>query len=489
VNIIASLKDLQKVFLILVFLLVFFITLSPPQDADMWWHLSAGREMLEQGKILATDIFSYTKYGESWTNAFWLSDLILYLSYKTGGYPGIALFVSLIAVITMAVIYLHTAQNPFPLPLLIILLATFAIAPVWTPRPQILSFLLLAILDYGLSDQSGSIKKHPWILVPLFILWANMHGGFIFGFLLILACISGTLADRFLNRPTNSTTRQLGALITWTVIAALAISINPNGPALWKLPFYTVGVSIESIIEWRSPDFHRLDLHPVLWLIFLLIVGTGTSGKKLSGSELLKVIGFSYMAFVSQRSIGAFVVIATPVVINSLHDFWLQGVASFSSRFGRVFQRRQSKPIPISLAVSLNFLILAIFIVVIFLRAFSVSTLSQVHNGLPHQAVEWIRTNQPQGRMFNSYNWGGYLQWELPEYPVFIDGRADLYGEKLINGWWNVVNATDNGVALLDSWQVNFVLLEPNLPILQHLIQNGWHILYEDDIAVIIGRR
>jgi hypothetical protein len=111
-----------------------------------------------------------------------------------------------------------------------------------------------------------------------------------------------------------------------------------------------------------------------------------------------------------------------------------------------------------------------------------------VHKGLPLKAVEWIRENPPDGRMFNAYNWGGYFQWELPEYPVYIDGRADLYGEKTINDWWRVVNATDQGMALLDSWQANFVILEPGWPILERLNQNGWRVLYEDDIAIIMGR-
>ena len=281
-NIVASLQDLRKVFLILVFLLVFFITLSPPQDADMWWHLRAGKEMVEQGKILTTDIFSYTHYGEPWTNAFWLSDIVLFLAYKLGGYLGIALLVSLTAVLVMAVIYQHSAHNPFPLPLFIILLATFAIAPIWTPRPQIFSFLLLAILDYGLSRQNGFILKRPWLIVPMFILWANMHGGFIWGFLLMIAFIVGNGIDNLLKRENSLSFKQLGYLGIWTLIAASAISINPNGLSLWKLPFYTVGVSIQSITEWGSPDFHRLDLHPILWLIFLIIVGAGTSRKRFS---------------------------------------------------------------------------------------------------------------------------------------------------------------------------------------------------------------
>ncbi|HVF25031.1 MAG TPA: hypothetical protein VNA23_04035 [Anaerolineales bacterium] len=486
-NIFDLIKDLRKVFLTLVFMLVFFIALSPPQDADMWWHLAAGKEMVNQGKILTTDIFSYTHIGQNWTNAFWLSDIILFLVYELGGYFGITMLVAIVAVLTMMVIYRHTSNNPFPLPLLIILLASVAIAPVWTARPQIFSFLLLAILDYGLNDNDQYILRRPWLLVLLFVLWANMHGGFIWGFLLLFAFIIGNGFDNLLKRDNSVSVQQLGHLSVWTLIAALAIAINPNGFALWKLPFYTVGVSIQSITEWSSPDFHRLDLHPILWLLFLIISALGTSRKPLRWSGILKVIGFAYMAFISQRSIGPFVLVAAPVAIESFTALWLEW-RPLSNQMQMLYQSKTFVPVPTPIAIILNLTILGLFAFVIAAQAYSVSRQQQVHGGLPMKAVEWISANQPQGRMFNAYNWGGYLQWELPQYPVFIDGRADLYGEETITDWWSVVNATDEGVALLDSWQVNFVILEPGWPILEELSRIGWQVLYKDQEATIMGR-
>ena len=479
-----SLKDLNKILVILVFLLVFFIVLSPPQDADMWWHLAAGKKMVEQGNILTTDTFSYTHSGEPWTNAFWLSDTVLFLAYRLGSYLGITLLTAFAAVLTMAVVYRHTLGDPPVLRLLVILLGTFAISPVWTPRPQIFSFLLLAVLDYGLHGTSQVILKRPWLLILLFILWANIHGGFIWGFLLLLAFILGKGMDRLLQRENSLPWQTLGHLSLWTLAGALAIFINPNGLSLWNLPFYTVNVSIQLISEWHSPDFHRLDLHPLLWLLFLIIVGAGTSRNILSWSGILKVVGFSYMAFVSQRSIGPFVLVAIPVAIHSLTSTWSEWLSVFS----RMRKRDPSRSVSTKLAVILHVLILGMFVSIALLRAYSVSTTSQVHSGLPRQAVEAIRVSQPQAQMFNSYNWGGYLQWQLPEYPVFIDGRADLYGEQTINDWWSVVNGTNEGLELLDSWQVNFVILEPGWPVLEKLAQRGWHVLYKDNTAVDLER-
>ena len=194
------------------------------------------------------------------------------------------------------------------------------------------------------------------------------------------------------------------------------------------------------------------------------------------------------MAFISQRSLGPFVVVATPVVINSLKEIWSEGLPPLSKQLERLYNPKKSNPIPASLATILNMFIVGTLIFVASMRAYSISSTQQVHNGWPLKAVEWIRANRPNGQIFNAYNWGGYLQWELPEYPVFIDGRADLYGEKTMSDWWSVVNATDEGLALLDSWQVNFVLLEPGWPILERLSQNAWHVLYRDDTAIILGR-
>ena len=194
------------------------------------------------------------------------------------------------------------------------------------------------------------------------------------------------------------------------------------------------------------------------------------------------------MAFISQRSIGPFVVVATPIVINSINEMWSEWLSLLSKQIRRFYKWKQSKPIPVSFATILNMFIAGMLIFVTAMRASSVSTTQQVHNGLPLKAVKWIRTNQPKGQMFNAYNWGGYLQWELPEYPVFIDGRADLYGEKTIRDWWDVVNATDEALELLDLWQVQFVVLEPGWPVLEKLAQNGWRILYKDKTAIIMGR-
>jgi len=107
---------------------------------------------------------------------------------------------------------------------------------------------------------------------------------------------------------------------------------------------------------------------------------------------------------------------------------------------------------------------------------------------LPLDAVAYLKTESPPGRLFNSYNWGAYLLWELPAYPVCIDGRTDLYNDEIISQWLQVVRAESGWQAVLDRWQARLILLEPTMPVVGHLEQAGWRLLYQDERSVIYAR-
>jgi hypothetical protein len=471
----------------LVPLLVFFLIIRTPTDTDMWWHLRAGQEMVQRGQILTNDVFSFTRAGAQWTNAFWLADIAMYVLYRAGGFLALSLAAATLLAVTMLVI-LKQSSGSIQMNVCLILVGAFGLSPFGGVRPQLLSFLLLALLDFELIRYKQSRQLRPWIFIALFILWANVHGGFIWGLLLLAAFIGGEILNRLLDAENSLSWKNIGTLSLWSLLAGLATAINPNGISLWKLPFYTVQVSLTSINEWASPDFHRLDMHPMLWLIFILLIGLGLAKKIPDWGDILKFVGFAYMAFVSQRSIGPFIVVAIPVVSRYL---WLAWIERFKPGLipaeQEIYQRKSQKLAP-RLARVMNTIIILALAVAALGRAVWLSNSNLVYAEFPVQAVNWIKEHKPIGPMFNSYNWGGYLTWALPEYPVFIDGRADLYGDELMNGWWDVVNGSDKGFALLDKWQIKFVFLEPGWPVIQKLPAQGWQVLYKDEQTVIFGR-
>jgi len=113
---------------------------------------------------------------------------------------------------------------------------------------------------------------------------------------------------------------------------------------------------------------------------------------------------------------------------------------------------------------------------------------SLLKSSYPVAAVRWIDENHPEGPMLNEYNWGGYLTWFLRDYPVFIDGRTDLYGDEIISQWISIVQASEGWQTLLDHWKIRLILIEPGRPLANVLTKNGWTELYRDGQAVVFGR-
>ncbi|MCF6278330.1 MAG: hypothetical protein L3J16_06245 [Anaerolineales bacterium] len=471
-------------------LLIFILLTRTPADADMWWHLRAGDEMVQRGQILLRDVFSYTRAGTPWINAFWLADIFLFLIYKLGGYFTLAGFVALMAVATLGIVNIQTKGSAF-LRALVLLLAALTFAPIWTPRPQLFSFLLLAFLDGWLYRLKKGRSVRLWILVPLFALWANLHGGYVWGILLLVAEITGMLFDRWfsVDASRENASDIVHKLLGFTLLGSLAVLLNPNGFALWELPFKTVDISLNVIQEWLSPDFHQLNFQPLLWMFLLLITTLGLSQKRVRFGNLFKVLGFGYLTFISQRNMAPFAIIAAPMIARHLAEVLdgLRGtpVGRLAQRFARDSEHVQ---LPLKLVRGINVVLVSLISVAALGNLYLVTRPAEVDAYYPLDAVRWIAENQPPGALFNSYNWGGYLTWNLRDYPVYIDGRADLYGDALIGEWWQVVRGGETAYQILDARQINLILLEPDYPLLKELPSRGWKLLYRDGMAVIYGR-
>jgi len=465
----------------LVPVLVFIILTRTPQDSDMWWHLRAGQDMWQSKSILLTDTFSYTRAGQPWVNAFWISEIVFYLSYKLGGFLALTSLVALTGAITFYFLYRRMEGNPI-INAFIVVLAVLTAAPIWSPRPQIFSFLILALLDGWLSKIQKGGQKWLWLLIPIFALWANIHGGWIWGFLLLAAHIAGMALNNLTkeNRGNAENWKFLLRLVFWSAVAVLAIGLNPNGISIWRLPFYTASVSMQ-IQEWASPDFHLLEFQPLLWMVFLLVITAVLAKPKTNWATLFKVLGFAYLTFVSARSIAVFAIIAAPV----LAEWANAAVENIKTELAIHIETSAGPLLSEKTNLVLNSALLFVIGVTALGRANLVSTPTEVNKNVPLGAVQWLKEYQIGGNLFNSYNWGGYLTWALPQTPVFIDGRADLYGTELINEWWNVADGTPQGLAVLDQWKIQTILLEPSWPVIKILPSMGWREVYQDNMAVI----
>ena len=488
---------LNDLVFVLLLLMIFIMASRTPVDSDLWWHLRAGQATINQGHPLLIDIFSYTHAGENWINHSWLGQVILYWSYILGGYYGLGLLVAASVTLGMWFIIRQMTGSIF-LKAFISVLAAIVAAPVWMPRPQIFSFLLMSVTSFILFNFKWRKGDHLWVLIPIFILWSNIHGGYVLGFLLLFGMMAGEIINRvLLFHGDNEIPRKgLIKLALATLGCILAVLINPNGFQTWLVPFNTVSVqALQNFIpEWASADFHQLIQQPILWMLFLLITSIGWSEKRLDGTDLVYLIGFGYMAMVARRNFGPFAIVAAPILsrhaalalTNWLSRFRIKNPGN--RRFNQVNHDVPQYWVKKVINIALVGMIGLVAILKIYVVSNPILVESVVTASYPVEAVSWIKNNLPERNLFSSYNWGGYLIWTLPEYPVFIDGRTDLYGDKTINQWIQVVQADPGWNEVLDEWNVNTVLIERTWPINSVLAQSGWKLVYTDLLANIYIR-
>ncbi len=493
-----SRNDLRILVAAVTLLLVFIMAARTPLDTDFWWHIRAGEATWQFHTPLLTDQFTFTRMGQPWINHSWLAEVIYYLVFKAGSFWGVGLLVALLATGSMLLVY-SQLEGPDLLKAVILILSSVVAAGVWSPRPQLFSVFLFAAVYLILYRYKWLKKGRLWVLPILFLLWSNLHAGFSLGFLLLGAFIAGELITGLLDphRADRMPWPDLRKLILWSLVCALVVMINPNGLNTWLVQFNTVGVGTlrQAIDEWASPDFHQFGLQPFLWLLFAVLAAVGLSERKMDSVDLVGLIGFGYLAFLAKRNFAPFAIFATPILARyawAAIQRWSEERQPKSDKLGlikRMNQRFGEQQIPGSLRKAINLGIIAFLSIVgigkLVYVTHPVFVESVMAKQYPVGAVHYLIDNHLSGRIFNSYGWGGFLEWNLRDSTFYIDGRTDLFGDEITGEWVKTIQAEDGWQDTLTHWQVQYVLIEPNRPLASALKITGTRILYEDPISIL----
>jgi hypothetical protein len=479
---------IRNLFLIILFCGIFYLSLKPIVDPDFWWHLRTGQLIEQTRSIPKADPFSFTANSKQWTAHEWLSDLLIYGLYTVGGYGLLIMFYSTVITSSFIFPYLLCPQRSKPyIAGFAVLLGAITSAPIWGVRPQMFNMLFVSILFFLLDRyrQNGNIKA--LIPIPLvMILWVNLHAGFILGIGIELIFILGYLLEvafktyykkEKIDRPSQ---KPLLFLIGVLIISIIAALFNPSGLKIMIYPFQTLTDSSmqKFISEWFSPDFHQLIWQPFALLI-LALIGAGMVGKRpISITRILLALVFGYGALRSIRNIPLFAIAAIPVL---------------AEQFNALFEFKQEAPKPSRFFRFLAPVLLAGVVLVLTIGSTQMIKNQQESESktFPLDAVNWIVENKPAGHIFNTYNWGGYLVWKLyPEYLVYIDGRADLYGKDFLSEYTEIYFSKPGWEEKLEQEKIGFVLVEKDSLLANALRQNSsWELTYEDKISVIFLRK
>ncbi len=489
-----------KFYVSVMLLLIFIMALRTPIDSDMWWHLRAGEKTVTEAAPYMVDDLSHTRLGARWINHSWMAQVVMYWIYKLGGLRGISLWVGITVVLTFSIVYLQSEGGPL-IKIFVLLLAAAVSSTVWTPRPQMFSLFLFALLNYLLAQYLRNQVKKPYFLIPLFVIWSNLHGGYALGFMLLGVYLIGAMIDFVIGNSRELTfySKKTWELSLWGLVSWIAVLINPNGIGMWKIPFQTVGVeTLQQLIgEWASPDFHQPLQQLFLVLMFLAFGVIGFSRKKLRGQEFMAVFVFGAAALIARRNFGPFALVTAPVICRHGQDI-LQNLSERAKErlnwFEKIlnYQEKSKREINPKLQTTINWLVIAALVFASAAKLIKATEPEFVQDALaryyPVSAVEWIKENQPDGLMLNSYNWGGYLIWHLPEYPVFVDGRTDLYGDEILREWLDVVRGNQGWEKTLESKNIKLLILEVDQPLIAEIDSTDWINVYKDESAVIFTK-
>lgn len=479
-------KLFQSHYWLIVFVIIGLAVFQPTQSSDFGWHMRTGEIIVTTGQIPRTDQYSFTFPGYEYIYHSWLTEVVIYLTYSNLGMMGISLLYSLLFALAVTLV---SYKKPLNLTeLLIFGLLFLELSRMVGHRTQTFTFLLLAISYWLTHPQRLNQLNKPFLqlaLLPiLFLLWANIHPGFLVGLFVVSYNLTIWLIQQ------NAAFRTYLKIYLIVGLSGLATLINPHTYRLHQflLQMMTNQTSSRHVFDWLP--FMEVPSYDPSYklLVIILFVATIFLIKNRLADRLLLAIFFLLMLG-SARYAMPFTLILTsllPSVLPQLTN-WIKN------------QTKIYRLILVSLVwVSLTSRLLAFGV------NFQASLCANQDMAcleqkmpplyrIPYQAVEYLKANNLPDNILNDFNWGGYLIWQVPDRKVFIDGRMDNFyledGTSFLTVFNTLAGTYQGWQQLLDDYNINTILIRPIFPLVDELRQNSdWQVVFEDDHSIILVR-
>ena len=464
------------------------LVVRPVTDTDFWLHSATGRWIVEHGRLPAHDLFTYTVPGHLWVNHEYLSEVLLWLLQRWLGLAGVSVAFGLLTWLGLLLVLAacRPGRRPYAIAGVALALAALAGAPVWGARPQMVTFALVALellwLRRALDDGSRAILWLPAVMV----LWSNLHGGWPIGFLFLgVAMAAGALRWLASRRPEDLALVRRLALVA--ALSAVAVGVNPNGPAIYGYPLQTLASAAQQnlIAEWASPNFHLVSLRAFEVMALLLVAGLAVG--RPSAFDVLAALAGLALALESVRHVAIFVAAATPVVVVTWSDAW--------SRLAPRALASRPRPLPPRWAPAIGAVTLVAVSAVVGTRIAGDLAAQPALTAVtvPAGAADWLAGHPETGtRMFNEYAWGGYLADRFapdPRRRVYVLSEGVLMGDAQLERYHEVATLGPGWRRILDDDRVDYVVFDRGSALDDVLAaEPGWRLVYRDRTAVVYVR-
>jgi len=447
-------------------------------DPDTYMHIAAGRWMLAHHVLPTADPFSYTMAGAAWHPSEWLGEVIFAAVYDASGWGGVIVLTAVCFGAAIGLLTSFLTRRVEALPALIAALAgAMLVLPHLLARPHVLALPLMVLWCGALIATRDDERAPPWALLPVIVLWANIHASFLFGI-----ALAGYLGGEAMLYPAAGVTR-VGELRRWGLFVAAAFAaslVNANGAVALIQPFRLMAMpALQSGFgEWRAVNFVEFPALAV-WLVgAVALIALGWRGLRWTRCVLLALLAYMACAHVRHADLLGLV---GPLTIAAslgprLAEFTRSATASPLMRAAARLAQPPQLPgnmlmLALGLAVGLPVLLRPVD------RAGDAVT--------PGAALATARRMNLGGPVFNSEAFGGYLIFS--GVPTFIDGRIELYGNDFLAAYLAAERGDGQALTtLLDRYHAGWALLQAQSPIVGAFAKlPGWRPVYTDDQAVI----
>jgi hypothetical protein len=454
----------------------YFFATHSIADPDIWWHLRNAETLVQTGKIVSRDTYSFTAAGAPWMNHEWLTELPYYAAWPWLGIRGLYLvLLGCVELVLMGIYYLsfqasRNIKAAFLASWVAVLLATISFGP----RTLLFGWIYL-VVELVVFCEFREGKDRTWLLPPLFLLWVNSHGSWMIGMVFFLVFIISGLFQGQWGRieAIPWTRRQLSGLVLVFALSLSALFVNPYGYHLVLYPFnlaFRQTLNISHITEWRSLDFHAIRGKIVFLLLAATIVFALVRKRRWRLDEVaFLLIGF-YSALTYTRFLFLAAIVLTPILASELG-------------FLPPYRPELDRP-------AWNAIIVALILAVCVWRFPSREFLmADTVASYPVKALPYLQHFHPDGRVFNDLLWGGYLIWNTRQIPVFADSRVDIFEYTGAFGDYLDAAGIERTAEVFEKYNIRYVLFSAHTP-LSYLLQHdsGWAVRYHDDTTILFER-
>jgi hypothetical protein len=458
-------------------------------QTDLWHHLARGRAIVAQGQLLDHDVFTYTFPGKPLQDVNWIWQVLFFRLHAWGGLPLVqtanaaALALAFFLLVRLA----HRRSDSLPAACAMGLFAFLGLWQLLIVRPQTFSFLLFVLL-YAILEGA---RQRRWLLaLPPFLLaaWANLHGGFPIGLVLVAAFALGEAVEKW-REGTPGLVRGLAPWAACGLACAAATLANPYGWRVYEYVALTSGIApARKIDEWLPPGSAML-IGKVWILSLLLALALLTlSPRRPSAREIVLLGAFLPFACGSVRMVAWWLLVSAPVLAAQLAA-WFPRL-----RDNPEVAERPSRGAALACGVLAFFALLSLPWCDGFNPAMALPGRSHRTEYDLEAAARHLRQEAPTGRVFTRFAWGEYFGWSLnPRYTVFMDGRIEIIPNRVWEEYGSVTRGRTNWEEILDAYKVDVLVLDAGayhhdlLPLVKQ--SPHWQETFHQGNVVVFARR